>query len=70
MNNFDYTNIQSLNLNFKGPNWNSMTHSVVVTHDPKSPNKFTIKMIPVYHEPVVEHLDDANTILNKFKLNK
>ena len=70
MNNFDYSNIKSLNLNFNGPKWNSMTHSVFVTHDPKSPGKFTIKMIPVYPDPVVDTLDDAQAVLNKFRLNK
>jgi len=70
MNNFDYSSIRSLNLNFNGPRWNSTTHSVVVSHDPKSPNKFTIKLVPVYSEPVIENTDEAMALLNKFKLNK
>jgi hypothetical protein len=70
MNKFDYSNIQSLNLNFNGPRWNSTTHSVTVSHDPASPGRFKIKMTPVDHEPIISSLDDANRALEKFKLNK
>jgi hypothetical protein len=69
MNNFDYSSIQSLNLNFNGYRWNSTTHSVVVSRDLKSPNKFRIKMVPIHLEPVIENTDEANNILNKFRLN-
>jgi hypothetical protein len=70
MNNFDYGNIKSLNLNFNGPTWNSKTHSVFVQHDPNAPNKFVIKMVPIYPEPAVNTLDDAQAVLNKFRLKK
>ena len=70
MNKFDYSNIRSLNLNFNGPRWNSTTHNVTVSHDPNSPGKFLIKMTPVYHEPEILSVDDANQVLEKFKLNK
>jgi hypothetical protein len=70
MNEFDYSNIRSLNLNFNGPRWNSTTHSVIVSHDPKSPSKFKIKMIPIYNEPEISSVGDAIKLLEKFKLKK
>jgi hypothetical protein len=70
MNNFDYSNIRSLNLNFNSYRWNSKTHNVTVSHDPKIPGKFSIKLTPIYEEPQVNHLNDATEFLKKFTLNK
>jgi hypothetical protein len=70
MNKFDYSNIKSLNLIFNQSCWNSNTHNITVSCDPKTPNKFSIKMIPIYHEPEILSVDDANQVLEKFKLNK
>jgi hypothetical protein len=70
MNKFDYSNIKSLNLNFNQYCWNSNTHNITVSYDRKSPSKFKIKMIPIYHEPEILTVDDANKLLEKFKLKK
>ena len=67
MNEFDYSNIVNLNLNFKNTGWNSTTHNVTVSHDPNKPGKFLIKMTPVYKEPVVDDLTLANSVLSKFR---
>jgi hypothetical protein len=70
MNNFDYSNIKSLNLNFNQHCWNSNTHNITVSYDHKTPNKFSIKMTPVYHEPNITSVDDADKLLEKFRLKK
>jgi hypothetical protein len=70
MNNFDYSNIKSLNLNFNQSCWNSNTHNITVSYDPKTPNKFSIKMTPVYHESEILTVDDAKKLLEKFRLKK
>jgi len=65
---FDHSKIKTVNLNFNEGFWNSKTHNLVLSYDPKQPTGIVIKPVPVEDDitPITD-FTQANEILNKFR---
>jgi len=69
MSTFNYKQIKTLNLNFNDKHWDSTTHNLVLSYNPKAQSCIAINAIPIYNDEVTD-VTAANTILQQFRLNK
>jgi hypothetical protein len=65
---FDYKRIGNINIKLNHGYWNPETHTIVLAYDPTQNNKFSIKMIPAFQDPVpIDNFTEANNILDKYR---
>ena len=67
MTSFNHTNIKKININIDNGSWNPETHDIVLTYDPTTTSKFTIKMIKTTDDRPITDLSEAQAILKKFR---
>lgn len=67
---FDHTKIKTVNIEFNELCWNAKTHYVVISYDPNLTAGISAKLVPICQEKEITDVSLAESVLNKFMINK
>lgn len=70
MTTFNYTQIKTITINVDNGVWNPDKHNILLSYDPTSANKLSVKLIPIEDTLPIVNMNMAENVLKQFRLNK